>query len=61
VIPDLEIWRAANLLIKHYGDKAQAEATARAEALADAGDPEAAVWRRITLAVVLLVPPRCPA
>ena len=40
MIPDLEIWRAANLLIKRYGDKAQAEATARAEALADAGDPE---------------------
>jgi hypothetical protein len=49
-------------LIKRYGDKAQAKATARAETLADAGDPEgAAVLRRITQAVLLLVPPRCPA
>jgi hypothetical protein len=61
VIPDLEIWRAANLLIKRYGDKAQAEATARAEALAVPVTPRAAVWRRITQAVVLLVRPRCPA
>jgi hypothetical protein len=55
VISELEIWRAANLLLKRYGDKARAEGTARANALAEAGDHEgAAVWRRITNAVVQL-------
>jgi len=52
VISELEIWRAANLLLKRYGDKAGAEGTARADALAAAGDRDGeAVWRRITHAV----------
>jgi hypothetical protein len=55
VISELEIWRAANLLLKRYGDKARTEGTARADALAEAGDREgAAVWRRITEAVAQL-------
>jgi hypothetical protein len=55
VISELEIWRAANLLLKRYGDKARAEGTARADALAAAGDREGeAVWRRITHAVAQL-------
>ena len=55
VISELEIWRAANLLLKRYGDKAGAEGTARADALAAAGDREGeAVWRRITHAVAQL-------
>jgi len=40
VISEIEIWRAANLLLKHHGDKARAEGTARADALAAAGDLE---------------------
>jgi hypothetical protein len=52
VIPEIDIWRAANPLLKRYGDKALEEGTARAEALATAGDREGAgVWRRITAAV----------
>jgi hypothetical protein len=35
VVSELEIWRAANLLLKRYGDKAGAEGTGRADALAD--------------------------
>jgi hypothetical protein len=55
VISELEIWRAANLLLKRYGDKARAEGTARAAALRAAGDREGeAVWRRITNAAVQL-------
>jgi hypothetical protein len=58
VISEIEIWRAANLLLKRHGEKARAEATARADALAEAGDHEgAAVWRRITRAVVHQTPP----
>ena len=55
MISELEIWRAANLLLKRYGDKARAEGTARADALAAAGDREgAAVWHRIIDAVLQL-------
>ena len=55
VISELEIWRAANLLLKRYGDKAGVEGTARADALAAAGDHAGeAVWRRITHAVAQL-------
>jgi hypothetical protein len=55
VISELEIWRAANLLLKRYGDKAGAEGAARADALAAVGDREGeAVWRLITHAVAQL-------
>jgi hypothetical protein len=52
VIPEIDIWRAAQLMLKRYGDKALDESTARAEELAGAGDGNgAATWRRITHAV----------
>ena len=55
MISELEIWRAANLLLKRYGEKAGAEGAARDDALADAGDREGeTVWRRITHAVAQL-------
>jgi len=55
VVREIDIWRAANLLLKRHGDKARAEAAARADALAAAGDREgAAVWRRITDAIAQL-------
>lgn len=31
MISDLDIWRCAALMIKHYGDTADIEATARAD------------------------------
>lgn len=52
VIPEIDIWRAANLMLKRYGDKALEESDARADELAAAGDDNgAATWRRITHAV----------
>jgi hypothetical protein len=55
VIPEIDIWRAAQLMLKRYGDQAEAESTARAGELEAAGDHEgAAVWRRITSAVIEL-------
>jgi hypothetical protein len=55
VTSELEIWRAANLLLRRHGDKAKAEGAARAAALSAAGDHEgAAVWLRITHAIVQL-------
>jgi hypothetical protein len=52
VIPEIEIWRAANLMLKRYGENAEAESAARADELAAAGDHDGvAVWRRIADAV----------
>jgi hypothetical protein len=61
VIPQIDIWRAAQLMLKRYGDKALEESVARADELTAAEDNNgAAVWRRITDAVEQLankVPP----
>jgi hypothetical protein len=38
MIPDIDIWRAALLVIKHYGADAAVEAAARADEMLDAGD-----------------------
>jgi hypothetical protein len=55
VIPEIDIWRAAQLMLKRYGDKALDESTVRAKELATAGDGNgAAIWRRITDAVAQL-------
>jgi hypothetical protein len=55
VIPEIDIWRAANLMLKRYGDKAPEESAARADELAAAGDDDGAMtWRRITDAVLQL-------
>lgn len=52
VIPEIDIWRAANLMLKRYGEKALEESAMRADELAAAGDDHgAAIWRRITDAV----------
>jgi hypothetical protein len=52
VIPEIDIWRAANLMLKRYGDKALEESATRADELAAAGDDNGVVvWRRITAAV----------
>jgi hypothetical protein len=52
VIPEIDIWRAANLMLKRYGEKALEESAARADELAAQDDYNgAAVWRRITDAV----------
>jgi hypothetical protein len=55
VIPEIDIWRAANLMLKRYGDQAEAKSAARADELAAGGDHNGeAVWRRITDAVAQL-------
>ena len=56
VIPEIDIWRAAQLMLKRYGDNALNESVARADELA-AGDDQngAATWRRIAVAVVQLI------
>jgi hypothetical protein len=52
VTPEIDIWRAAQLTLKRYGDEALKESAARADELMAAGDGDgAATWRRITDAV----------
>ena len=52
VIPEIDIWRAANLMLKRYGEKALEEAALRADELTEGGDHRsAATWRRITDAI----------
>ena len=52
VIPEIDIWRAANLMLKRYGEKALEESAARAnELFAEQDHDGAAVWRRIIDAV----------
>jgi hypothetical protein len=55
VIPEIDIWRAATLLLKRYGEKALEQSATRADELAAEGDHDGAVtWRRITDAVLQL-------
>ncbi len=50
--PDLDIYRAANVLVKRHGADAPIQAAMRADALLDKGDLDGyAVWKRILRAV----------
>ncbi len=52
MIPDLDIYRSANLLVKHHGEDARTHAAMRAVAMLDKGDLGGyAVWKRILRAV----------
>jgi hypothetical protein len=59
MIPDLDIYRAAKLLLDRYGEVAAVRAERRVSELWDAGDAEGtAVWRQILHAVGELTRPR---
>jgi hypothetical protein len=52
MIPEIDIWRAAQLMLKRYGEKALKESAARAHELVAAGDTAGVVlWCRIIGAV----------
>ena len=52
VTTEIDIYRAANLLIKDHGDEAVIEAAMRADAMLEEGDLDGlAVWKRILAAV----------
>jgi hypothetical protein len=59
---DLDIWRAANLLIRQHGENAEIVAALRVDDLAEREDGEGrAVWLRIRRAIVeLQAPPSGP-
>ncbi len=48
MIPDLDIYRSAALLVKHHGQDAPTHAAMRADATLKAGDLDGyAMWKRI--------------
>ena len=48
MISDLDIYRAANVIIEQYGKDAPIHATKCADAMREAGDPDgSAMWKRI--------------
>ncbi len=52
MIPDLDIYRSANVLVKRHGQDAPIEAAMRADAMLEKGDPGGyEVWKRIVRAV----------
>ncbi len=52
MIPDFDIYRSANVIIKQHGEDAPIEAAIRADAMLEKGDLDGyRVWRRILRAV----------
>ena len=52
MIPEIDIWRIATLMLKCYGDEADIESAIHAEELAEVGDSAGeAVWRPIIDAI----------
>lgn len=52
MVSDLDIWRAANLLIQKHGANAELEATKRADLMLDRGDDDGRLlWARIRRAI----------
>ncbi len=50
--PDLDIYRTANVLVKHYGEDAALEATQRADAMLEKGYLDGQrVWKRVLKAI----------
>jgi len=58
MISDLDVWRAANLLIRQHGADAELEAAKRADLMLERGDLDGqSLWRRIRRAIVELQAP----
>ena len=52
MIPDLDIYRSANVLVKRHGEDAPVEAAMRADGMLEAGDLDGyGVWKGILKAV----------
>ena len=60
MVSELDIWRAANLLIRRHGADAELEAAKRADLMLDRGDDDGRLlWMRIRRAVeALRAPPQ---
>jgi hypothetical protein len=61
VIPDINIWRVANLMLTRYGEEAMLESAQHAHELAADGDHAgAATWLRITAVIAQLANTTAP-
>ena len=59
MISELDIYRAANLLIRHHGQEAEIEATRKADLMVDRADIEGrSVWLRIRRAIIEMQAPQ---
>ncbi len=62
MIPDLDIYRSANVLVKHHGQDAPIHAAMRADTMLDKSDLDGVVvWKRIVKAVEELLSKERPA
>ncbi len=62
MIPDLDIYRSANVLVKHHGADAPIHAAMRADAMLEKGDLDGyAAWKRIIKVVEELLFEERPA
>ena len=62
MIPEIDIFRVAHLLVKRHGEDAPIEAAMRADAMLDRGDLGGyAAWKRIVKAVEELLSKERPA
>ncbi len=62
MIPDIDIFRIAHLLVKRHGQDAPVEAAIRADAMLDKGDLDGyAAWKRIVKAGEELLSKERPA
>ncbi len=62
MIPDLDIYRTANVLIREHGEDAPIQAAMRADAMLDKGDLDGyEVWKQIVKAVEELLSKERPA
>ncbi len=62
MITDIDIYRSANVLMKHHGQDAPIEAAMRADAMLEKGDLDGfMVWKRILRAVGELLSKERPA
>jgi len=60
MIPEIDVSRAANLLIRKHGSEAELEAAKRADLMLDRGDDDGRLlWARIRRAIEALQAPRC--
>ena len=52
VIPEIEIWRVAVLMVNRYADEAKLNSLRRAaELTVDGNHAQADIWRRVTIAI----------
>ena len=60
MIPEIDIWRAAQLMLNRYGDNALEETAARANELALTGEDDGAATRRRIMAAIEQIANKTP-